>query len=112
MKRPIVRGGGRIARVCGCVLGRPCIMSASQAGQIPFPHLIQMMVGRDIREAFPKKIVPLGGELLRIEHLSVTGILEDISLSVRAGEIVGMAGLVGSGRTELAKALVGALPMS
>ncbi len=71
-----------------------------------------MMVGRDVREVFPKKIVPLGGELLRVEHLSVPGILEDVSLSVRAGEIVGMAGLVGSGRTELAKAIVGALPMS
>ena len=82
------------------------------AGQTSFPHLIQMMVGRDIREVFPKKIVPLGGELLGVKHLSVPGILEDVSLSVRAGEIVGMAGLVGSGRTELAKAIVGALPMS
>src|SRR3989454_6737443 len=82
------------------------------AGQTPFPHLIYMMVGRDVREVFPKKIVPLGGELLRVEHLSVPGILKDISLSVRAGEIIGIAGIVGSGRTELAKALVGALPMS
>ena len=82
------------------------------AGQTSFPHLIQMMVGRDIREVFPKKIVPLGGELLRVEYLSVPGILEDVSLSVRAGEIVGMAGIVGSGRTEFAKAIVGALPMS
>jgi ribose transport system ATP-binding protein len=85
---------------------------ATVSGQTPIARLIQMMVGRDVREMFPKKTVPIGDDLLRVEHLTVPGVLEDVSLRLRAGEIVGVAGLVGSGRTELAKALVGALRMS
>ena len=75
-------------------------------------QLIQMMVGRQITELFPKIESIPGEELLRAEHLTVPGVLHDISLHVRAGEVVGIAGLVGSGRTELAKALLGALPLT
>jgi ribose transport system ATP-binding protein len=79
------------------------------AGEFDVPRLIQMMVGRGITEMFPKEPAQPGRELLRVDHLSVPGILSDISLSVRAGEVLGIAGLVGSGRTELAKAIVGSL---
>ena len=78
------------------------------AADTPIAQLIQMMVGRDLREMFPKVAVAPGGELLRVEHLSVPGQLEDINLTLRSGEILGLAGLIGSGRTELAKALMGA----
>lgn len=82
-------------------------ISASAA---PVPQLIQMMVGRDLKEMFPKLSIQAGAELLRVEHLTTPEVLRDVGFAVRAGEIVGIAGLIGSGRTELAKALVGAVP--
>jgi ribose transport system ATP-binding protein len=74
-------------------------------------ELVSLMVGRDLTEHFPKKAVPAGEELLRVEHLSRGGVLHDISLTLRRGEVVGLAGLMGSGRTELARAIFGADPV-
>lgn len=74
-------------------------------------ELVHMMVGREIKDRFPKIEVQPGEELLRVESLSQIGKLHNISFSVRAGEIVGIAGLMGAGRTELAKALNGILPI-
>lgn len=73
-----------------------------------FDQLVKMMVGREITERFPKISAGVGREVLRVEGLKRTGVLHDISLSVRAGEIVGLAGLMGAGRTELARAIFGA----
>ncbi len=69
--------------------------------------LISMMVGRELTEQYPKVEVPRGPELLRVQGLTVKGKLHHISLSLHAGEIVGIFGLVGAGRTELARALFG-----
>ncbi len=71
-------------------------------------ELVRMMVGRNIREEFPSRRVELGGELLRIEGISSDERLKEINFSLRKGEILGIAGLVGSGRTELARAIFGA----
>jgi ribose transport system ATP-binding protein len=81
-------------------------------GEVTRDSLIQMMVGRELKEMYPTSIRALGPELLRLEDLSVAGIpgrraLENISLTVRAGEIVGLGGLLGSGRTELLEAIFG-----
>ncbi len=73
--------------------------------------LIQMMVGRDLTEKFPKRAVTLGEELLKVEGLARRGVLHDISFTLRRGEVVGLAGLMGSGRTELARAIFGADPI-
>lgn len=70
-------------------------------------ELVQMMVGREIKERFPKVETNIGEERLRVEGLGQAGKLYDINLSVRAGEILGIAGLMGAGRSELAKALFG-----
>ncbi len=70
--------------------------------------LIKMMVGREIGDLFPKVPAPLGEEVLRVEHLSMPGVLRDISFSLRAGEVLGVAGLMGAGRTELMRAIFGA----
>jgi ribose transport system ATP-binding protein len=80
--------------------------------QTTLPELVSLMVGRDLTEHFPKKPVAPGEELLRVEHLSRAGVLHDISLTLRRGEVVGLAGLMGSGRTELARAIFGADPVT
>jgi ribose transport system ATP-binding protein len=71
-------------------------------------ELIRLMVGRSIAEQIPKRRVPIGEPVLEVEGLARVGALAPTSLSVRSGEIVGVAGLMGSGRTELARAIFGA----
>ncbi len=70
--------------------------------------LIQMMVGRTIAEQIPKREVALGDPVLEVEDLFVEGVLQPVNLEIRSGEILGVAGLMGSGRTELARAIFGA----
>ncbi len=72
------------------------------------PELVRLMVGRDLHDQFPKQAAPLGAEALRVEGLRRAGVLHDIGFTLRRGEVVGVAGLMGSGRTELARALFGA----
>ncbi len=74
--------------------------------------LIRLMVGRDIGNLYPKPVVELGEEVLRVEGITRPGVLEDCSFSLRAGEILGFGGLVGAGRSELARAIFGADPIS
>jgi ribose transport system ATP-binding protein len=77
-------------------------------GETSMPELVRLMVGRDLNEHFPKKAAAIGAEALRVEGLSRAGSLHEISFSLRRGEVVGIAGLMGSGRTELARAIFGA----
>jgi rhamnose transport system ATP-binding protein len=70
--------------------------------------LIRLMVGRPVEQLFPKQPSRIGEELLRIEDLGRAGQFEGISFSLRRGEILGIYGLVGAGRTELAQVLFGA----
>lgn len=77
-----------------------------------FDQLIKMMVGRDISARFPKEYRARGPEALRVENLSRPGKLEGVSFTVHAGEVVGIAGLMGAGRTELARAIFGADPLA
>src|SRR5687768_5443837 len=69
---------------------------------------VRWMANRDLTDHFPKRRVEPGAELLRVEGLTRAGVLHDISFSVRAGEVVGIAGLLGAGRSELARVLAGA----
>ena len=69
--------------------------------------LIKMMVGRELKEQFPKEEVKIGQELLRVKNISIEGKLNDISLTLHEGEVLGISGLMGAGRTEFARALFG-----
>jgi ribose transport system ATP-binding protein len=73
--------------------------------------LIRLMVGRNLDQQYPKVSSQRGEEALRVEGLSRDGLLHDISFSAYTGEILGIAGLVGAGRTELMRAIFGADPI-
>ena len=70
--------------------------------------LIKAMVGREIKDLFPKPEVQFGEEVLRVENLSRTGYFKDVSFHVRKGEILGLTGLVGARRTEVVQTIFGA----
>lgn len=78
-------------------------IGTKQTGEVTPDELIKMMVGRTLEDSFPKVPADLGPPVLEVTGLTRKGIIEDITLTVRAGEIVALAGLVGSGRTEVAR---------
>ena len=72
--------------------------------------IIRMMVGRELKEKIPKQAAEIGQPALTVNDLTRRGVLEDINFTVSQGEVLGIAGLVGAGRTELARAIFGADP--
>jgi ABC-type sugar transport system ATPase subunit len=88
--------------------GRSVLSGAT--AELDQDRLIQAMVGRPLSAIFPERRGTAGAPVLQVEKLSLDGHFENVSFDVRAGEIVGMFGLVGSGRTEIAKAIFGAEP--
>lgn len=77
---------------------------------INIDQIVQMMIGRTVKELIGKEEVEIGKVRLEVKNLSLPGKFENISLNVRSGEIVGMAGLVGAGRTDVCQAIFGILP--
>jgi rhamnose transport system ATP-binding protein len=77
------------------------------AGEITARELIIAMVGREINRMFPEKTASIGEEVMRVENLSRIGHFADISFNVRKGEVLGLTGLVGSGRSEVCEAVFG-----
>lgn len=78
--------------------------------EMPMPELIAKMVGREISTFFPTRDVKLGETVLEVRNLTKKGKFKDISFSVHKGEILGFAGLVGAGRTEIMEAIFGYNP--
>jgi len=76
--------------------------------EVSLDELIRLMVGRPVGDHFPRRSIEPGAEVLRVESLSRRGVLHDVSFNLRRGEILGVSGLLGAGRTELARALFGA----
>lgn len=87
-----------------------CYVGTEKIKDINRQKLISMMAGRELKENYPSRKMQIGGEVLRVENLYGNGD-KDISFSLHKGEILGFAGLVGAGRTELMRVIYGANPM-
>ncbi len=79
-------------------------------GELSPEQIIGHMAGRELKEIFPPRRAEVGGVRLRVEGLTRAGRFEDVTFEARAGEVVGLAGLAGAGRTELVEAVFGAQP--
>lgn len=85
------------------------LVATHSSAQVPVQVLLENMVGRNVDRIFPKLDEPTNKEVLKVEGLTgANGAFRDVSFSVRAGEIFGIAGIVGAGRTELVRAIAGA----
>ena len=78
---------------------------------IDLDHVVQMMIGRTIGERFPKRESHIGAEVLRVEGLTSGKLFKDVHFDVKAGEVLGVSGLMGAGRTEIMQALFGNIPL-
>lgn len=83
------------------------LIGVRQAAELDRDQAVQMMIGRPLKAIYPQWESKPGQEVLSVSGLSREGAFEDVSFNVRAGEIVGLGGLVGSGRTEIARVLFG-----
>ncbi len=79
-------------------------------GVLTTDEMIRHMAGRELKEIFPSRKAVIGDVRLRVEDLSLPPKFEGVSFEVRSGEVVGIAGLAGAGRTELVEAIYGAHP--
>jgi len=86
------------------------LVKSVDIGEVDKKQLVNLMVGRELGLRFPEKSGIFGDEVLRVEHLTRAGLFEDISFSVRAGEVLGFGGLIGAGRTEVMDAIFGMVP--
>jgi inositol transport system ATP-binding protein len=88
------------------------VVDSKPRDELDIDRVISLMVGRKLESNFPKRRIELGEETLRVEGLTAPGVFKDISFHARAGEIVGFAGLMGAGRTEVMRAVFGLDPHS
>jgi len=81
-------------------------VAVNEVKDVTTEQLVELMVGREIEDMYPKEVVEIGETVLEAEHL-VCEIAKDVSFNVRKGEILGLFGLLGSGRTEAVEAMIG-----
>ena len=82
-------------------------ISTRRIDETSVDEIVSLMVGREVGDLFPKTPAPVGEPVLSVEGLTSAGVFHDVTFEVRAGEIVGLAGLVGAGRSEIARAVFG-----
>jgi ribose transport system ATP-binding protein len=83
------------------------LVHSGSMAKLDIPRIVHYMVGRELKEFFPERRVSIADVCVKVENLSSEKGLGDICFDIRRGEIVGMAGLVGAGRTEIARAIFG-----
>ena len=83
------------------------IIGTRDINNVTSDELVEMMVGREINSAYPRRDVQIGEEVLRVENLCRKDRKQDVAFSLRRGEVLGIAGLVGAGRTEIMRAIFG-----
>ena len=83
------------------------IIGTRDVADVTSDELVEMMVGREVNSAYPKRNVQIGEEVLRVEHLCRKDRKQDVAFSLYKGEVLGIAGLVGAGRTEIMRAIFG-----
>ncbi|MRX52077.1 ATP-binding cassette domain-containing protein [Paracoccus sp. S-4012] len=103
----VVRVADRVA-----VLRDGSLVGEGPVDDFPVPRMIHSMIGRELADVFPPRRIapPDAPPVLEVEGLSAPGVIEDVSLTVREGEVVGLFGLMGAGRSELARILFGLDP--
>jgi inositol transport system ATP-binding protein len=87
------------------------VVGGDDVANLTIDKVIAMMVGRELTNDYPKIEVTVGKRLLTVENLNRVGVFSDVSFTLNAGEIIGFAGLVGAGRTEVVRALCGLDPI-
>jgi rhamnose transport system ATP-binding protein len=85
-------------------------ISTDRIDETSVAEIVSRMVGREVADLFPKTEAPVGDVVLDVAGLTTPGVFHEVSFQVRAGEIVGLAGLVGAGRSEIARAIFGVDP--
>jgi ribose transport system ATP-binding protein len=98
-----------VKRICDrvMVLRDGDLISVDQTANLDEHEMARRMVGRELTQIFPEKTVPKAETVLSVEHLHGDNLLDDISFELNKGEVLGFAGLVGAGRTELAETIMG-----
>jgi ABC-type sugar transport system ATPase subunit len=89
------------------VLRDGAVVGCFGRAQMDHDRIISLMVGRELSGVYPENTAPKGGVVMEVKNFNRKGYFEDISFQVRAGEILGFAGLVGAGRSEVMRALIG-----
>jgi len=84
------------------------LIGTNETAKLDAREVVRMMVGRTLDDMFPKPKVDIGGPLLEVKNLSRRGVIRDVSFTLHRGEILGIAGLLGAGRTELMRCIFGA----
>ena len=92
-----------------CVLRDGCIINTHPIAEYDQNQIVSEMVGRKIENIYPQITKEIGEVVLQVQHYSCKGLFEDISFDLRSGEILGLAGMVGAGRTEIVSSIFGIL---
>ncbi len=90
------------------VLRDGCVIDTRKVSEVSYDDIVRMMVGRDMDQTFPVRTSPIGDEVLRVKNLRRRGEAASAEFYLRQGEVLGISGLVGAGRTEMMRALYGA----